>query len=180
MKRRQHVISDGALVQECVKNHAAWAILVSRYRGTVRKTARTLLGAGAADPNRVDEIEHLVWLALCENDYRRLRAYDAGRRLAAYLVALTCWQFQRWRRQHRRVVKAALPDEVEDPGAEPWVVGTLLEEFAARLTAQDGKCLDYLCEWQDPAEPCPFSDVNLRKRKERLLRKFKAFAFGQG
>jgi hypothetical protein len=66
-----------------------------------------------------------------------------------------------------------------DPGADPWLVGTLLQEYAATLTRQERKCLHYLCAGQDPAAPCPFSDANLWKLTQRLLRKFRAFTCGK-
>jgi hypothetical protein len=62
-----------------------------------------------------------------------------------------------------------------DPCTEPWLVRSLLEEFAALLTPQERRCLDYLCG----REPCPVSEVYLRKLRQRLLRKFQAFALGR-
>jgi hypothetical protein len=193
MKSVSYVLSEEALIAQCVMgSNEAWAVFVSRYRGCVRQAACTLLGARAADLQLVDDIEAWVWFALCANDYRQLRAYDAGRgALAAYLAFLTQWQVYDWRREcwqqqqllqrrqqllqrQQRLLKAAPAEELVDPRVDPGLVESRLEELEATLMPQERRWLDYLCGRRDPKQPCPFSDANCRKLTQRILQKWQA------
>ena len=156
---------------------------MSRYRGCVRQAARALLGADAADPRQVDDIEADVWVALCANEGRWLRICAAlGCGLTASLVALTRCQVLRWQQEHQRHqerLQEAPLEELVDRRAVPCPVGVLLEELTATLTPQEQRYIEYECRGHDPAEPCPFSRAYRRKLKQRVLRKWQAVLFDQ-
>jgi RNA polymerase sigma factor (sigma-70 family) len=118
------------LVERCVDNdRAAWNELVTRYSALVYASIhRTLRARGVRiDADDVAELHNSIFLALYENDCRRLRQFGGRCRLTSWIKVVSVnYTIDKLRQRFR--VRWLSIDDTDDDGYNP---------FAERLVAED-------------------------------------------
>ena len=80
------------LIRECVQGDAgAWQLLMKRYGGLVAAAVRNTLRRvrRVPDSNEVEEVIQSIWVALCDDDYRPLRGFEAKCAFTTWLTVLS-------------------------------------------------------------------------------------------
>lgn len=145
----------------------AWADVLDARRGDLVRTARSRLGAGAAD---AEDVVHDVVVRVLK------RGRDTGEVAApgAYLrraVGNEC--VSRWRRTSHEVVVAELPDRPRPPHDEAVLDRILLADAVSTLTARQRRVivLTVLDDRPDAevAELLGISEITVRTTRSRAL-----------
>lgn len=160
--------------------------LARRYEPVLRTAIRKRLASTGFGPSDVENAIQQSWLKVFEDEARRLRAYDAGRPLAPFIVAVAlnaCRDYLKVERRKRRPP----PPELAGPGEPSPEERALAEEGRAAVR----RTLDrmdpderMILEWVDQqgvsqAEAASLLDLPYRKAGtllERARRNFRDLA----
>lgn len=176
----QAEIDDGQLVERCLRGEdRAWEMIFRLYHPQLVSIIRYLMhGAGATE--QAEEIAAAIWSSLCNDDYRRLRQYDARTgRLLFYLARIARREIWRNRRsemkrhtRESRVARSEMSWEEADRGI-------VLEEFMATLTRREREFLlsDLVGSSKDRAGRSD-SMANRWQLRSRVLKKLRKYLVG--
>jgi hypothetical protein len=177
--------ADRLLAKRCLAGEVtAWEELYGRFHGPLCTAIGGMLGAGASDLSRVDEIAARVWYALVRNDGELLNRFDPARhtRLIGFLRGLARIELmQYFRAEHRRrTQEAACPcRESGASAASDWQVTAMIEDFATTLTVREQEFLEEHLLGQPEGDEPELSEATIWQRCHRIRAKLKAF-FGYG
>jgi DNA-directed RNA polymerase specialized sigma24 family protein len=133
-------------VERCLADSAdAWAELLRRFRAPLLRAIQRSLGSWGRDCDRVEEVLSRLWEALMADNYRRLRAYDAGRASLGTYLASRARRLAtgRWRAlaRHRAEQLGERAHEVVSLAPSPWPAEAVPSGYLALLTPRER---DYL------------------------------------
>jgi sigma54-dependent transcription regulator len=96
-------LDDTALLQRVLaREERAWRAFVGRFDAALRGAVRAATESVDFGEAQIDDVIGDVWVSLCDDDMRRLRAYEPSRSLP--LVALLAAEATRVAMRHLRRV----------------------------------------------------------------------------
>lgn len=110
-------LDDNDLLEAALDHEQrAWRELVRRHDPTMHEIAREATSAFGVDDSRVEDIVADAWLAMLEDDMRRLRAFDPARGVpvGAWLALQATRAASRYLRQQAKLPEFVSLDEVEE------------------------------------------------------------------
>jgi DNA-directed RNA polymerase specialized sigma24 family protein len=176
------LITDRLLAKRCLAHDdAAWQQLYDRYEPVLARFISRLLYSGAVDGNSPADIAHDVLTSLCDDNYRRLRRYKAGRRpLLVYLCVLARQRVQALLRRERcrKKHEVCLADyDPPDPGITVAFLEAGLQAVSEALTRQELKYYQQkLLGNREQTAPATFTRANAKKLRQRVKAKARAVA----
>lgn len=173
---------DRELVDRCLSGESrAWEELYLQFHDRLLASIKSLLAAGRADPNLVDEIAARVWYAVVADNAKLLARFQPQRgcRLTTFLAAIARGQAVEIFRSERRRRGRELVASLDRLPAEDHLDNTLaeLDEFLDTLTPRErGFCAEILL--QMAATEGQYSPANAWQLRSRIQRKLRRFLLG--
>ncbi len=173
-------VDEEQLVACCLRGeNRAWETIFRVYHPQLVSIIKFLMhGAGAAE--QAEEIAAAIWSSLCNDNYSRLRQYDARTgRLLVYLAKFARREIWRSRRsemkRHTRESKAARPEERWEEADG----GLVLQEFIATLTRREREFFQSdLVGSSEAMGGFRASTANRWQLRSRILKKLRKYMIG--
>jgi DNA-directed RNA polymerase specialized sigma24 family protein len=174
---------DPSLRDRCLqKDPEAWRWLLDQYQADLRAWIQWRVRRNPSLRSAVDDLVELVWVALLDQDSRRLRAYDPRRSFPTFLKVLARQVICQWLREENRQCRTVslYRRPVLDPDAVEQSVAIACDDVAPSLTRKEHWFLDgFLLHEPEGPHSLPLSDANRRKLRERVLRKLRHWVRGE-
>src|SRR5262245_56580755 len=172
---------DALLVSRCVaRDEPAWRELRALHEGPLERWIRRAFHAYSRHGISCDDLAENVWEALCDKDFRRLRAFDPRRASFQFFLQLQARHELDlvYRRPSFRCPPAELGAssvDVEDRRAPGPSLELLLDDFGSVLTQRELSVLDALRSGDADGLLGTLSGANLHKVMQRIARKGRLF-----
>jgi RNA polymerase sigma factor (sigma-70 family) len=193
--------SEKALINDCIAGDKdAWDQFVEKYTNLIYHTAISVLKKNYADHQLYDELEDIhngIFLALIENNYKKLRQYQGinGCSVSSWLVTVVTNYTLNFIERRKDTISldstqsdddSSLMDTISDEGPTPFdrVAESeqyeLLHELMEGLNAKDKLFFKYFYEDDLPPEEIAslmnVSVSTIYSTKSRIIKKLKNLA----